>query len=421
VAVRDEGGGIRKQRGTLVMERCTVTGNNAILGGGLSAADASVNVQIRSSTFSANAATTYDGGGMFIYSGVLTLVDSTLAGNSAAYGAGLMLTTTSQGTITGTTFSNNTASADGGGIYVQASQLTLINSTLSGNSARGFGGGAILYDGSLTLRHSTVAANRANSDNTGAEHGGGLITGAGVMTLDHTIVAGNLRTASTRSDVSAQVALRYSLLGDNTGASLTNNGGNLIGTSSLPINPMLGPLTDNGGQTKTHALLPGSPAVDAGDQAAVPGVGTVPTADQREAPFTRLYDGSGDSRARLDIGAFELQGPGIAADFDDDHDVDGADFLAWQRGLGAQGSMAMKSKGNADSDEDVDAVDLAIWKAGFGAAANLTAQPALATLVVEPRASVSWPAHADAALALQQLLSEVAPRRHLRSRLPRLR
>ena len=72
-----------------------------------------------------------------------------------------------------------------------------------------------------------------------------------------------------------------------------------MGTSANPIDPKLGPLANNGGRTKTHALLGGSPAIDHGDNSILP-----PT-DQRGAGFSRKKDGNGAGAAVVDIGAFE--------------------------------------------------------------------------------------------------------------------
>src|SRR5262249_7221006 len=88
---------------------------------------------------------------------------------------------------------------------------------------------------------------------------------------------------------------------------ITNNGGNQIGTGASPINARLAPLSNNGGPTRTHAFLRGSPTLDAGDPAAVAGTGTVPLADQRGVGFARVTDGDGAGGARIDIGAFEQQ------------------------------------------------------------------------------------------------------------------
>ena len=88
--------------------------------------------------------------------------------------------------------------------------------------------------------------------------------------------------------------------------------GNIIG---MPAN--LGPLADNGGPTETHALLAGSPAIDAGDPTAMAGVGGVPMFDQRGMPFGRVEDGDGNMVARIDMGAYEVQPPTVpTCDFD---------------------------------------------------------------------------------------------------------
>jgi CSLREA domain-containing protein len=117
------------------------------------------------------------------------------------------------------------------------------------------------------------------------------------------IVAGNLRSTSTRDDIAGTVTARYSLIGDNTGATITDNGGNQIGTGATPIDGRLAPLVNNGGPTSTHAFLPGSPAVDAGDPVFSP----PPTNDQRGMPFARVADGDGVGGARIDVGAYEQQ------------------------------------------------------------------------------------------------------------------
>jgi hypothetical protein len=81
------------------------------------------------------------------------------------------------------------------------------------------------------------------------------------------------------------------------------------------------------------------------------------------------------------------------ADFDGDNDVDGADFLIWQRGFG--GANTTNADGNADDDSDVDAADLAIWQAKFG----VPPQVAAVAAVPEP-AALSLVASAGAVLLL---------------------
>jgi hypothetical protein len=404
-ATQDEGGAIRKRRGSLTMENCTVSGNTSYShGGGMSVADGGVQVQIRSCSFSGNRATNFYGGGIFFYSAVATLTSSTISGNTALTGGGLYSTTSSNVTMTGCTVSGNAAVYDGGGAYVISSQLTITNSTLSTNRAVGFGGGAIAVSGgSLNFKHSTVVANRSNTDNAGGEQGGGIILSAtGSATLDHTIVAGNLRGTATRSDAIGQMTLRFSIIGDGTGLTRTDQGGNLIGSATFPVDARLSPLADNGGPTLTHALLPDSFALNAGDPGLVSGQGATPMFDQRGKPLARVF---GD---RIDIGAVESQPS--PADFDSDGDVDGSDFLRWQRGVGASGSTANRANGDADLDFDVDGVDLAFWRSSFGGAATAPAAVAGARSVTQP---VSHAA-VDAAMAVEQAQTVQLPRRRWR-------
>jgi hypothetical protein len=154
----------------------------------------------------------------------------------------------------------------------------------------------------------------------------------------------------------------YNLLG--TGGLANGINGNLVGSSESPIDPLLGPLQDNGGPTLTHALLPGSPAINVGD----PGFTPPPDFDQRGAPYSRIAGG------RIDIGAFEVQTASApSADFDNDGFITGIDFLFWQRGFGTTAPDAEKADGDADNDLDSDASDFSLWESQFGTAAPLVA------------------------------------------------
>ena len=75
-----------------------------------------------------------------------------------------------------------------------------------------------------------------------------------------------------------------------------------------------------------------------------------------------MADGNFPTDIRVDIGAYEAQSI-PSADFDADLDVDGADFLAWQRGFGVEN--AVRADGNSDDDVDVDASDLAAWMVSY--------------------------------------------------------
>jgi hypothetical protein len=230
------GGGIFNDHGTLTVTGSTLSGNSAIAGGGIFNDYGTLTVT--GSTLSGNSAS-YSGGGIYGHFGMLTVSNSTLSGNSAYYGGGIC----SFGT------------------------LTVSNSTLYGNSAY-YGGGIFTnYTLPVTLTNVTISANRANTD------GGGLVVGSGSPVLHNTLIAGNFRGApgTTPDDVNGALNSGgdYNLIGDGTGMTGLSNGvnGNLVGSAAVPIDPLLGPLQDNGGPTKTHALLAGSPALNAGNPA----------------------------------------------------------------------------------------------------------------------------------------------------------
>ncbi len=234
---------------------------------------------VTNSTISRNSAS--QGGGIFNDGGTLTLTNSTLSGNSASQGGGIdnLVGTL---TVTNSTISGDSSGVSGGGIDNFLGTVTVTNSTISGNSTSG-GGGGILSAGALAVTDSTF------SDNSAGNGGGIENSGGYTLTLANTIIAGN--TAATGPDVDGSVtSLGYNLIGNSSGSS------GFVATDLLNVNPLLGPLQNNGGPTETMALLPGRPAIDAGNNALVPsGI----TTDQRGAPR--------DVFGGVDIGAFEVQ------------------------------------------------------------------------------------------------------------------
>ncbi|QEG33135.1 choice-of-anchor Q domain-containing protein [Bythopirellula goksoeyrii] len=195
-------------------------------------------------------------------------------------------------TIESSTISGNSSSF-GGGIHNYSGNLTIINSTLSGNSAAF--GGAIFDTGSLSVEYSTITNNSATDGGGGIDH-----EVSDSFTISHSIVAGNTSPMGTDViDVSGSVSGSFNLIGDGTGLTGITNGinGNMVGTDTNPIDPLLEPLADNGGPTLTRALQPTSPAIDMGDLA----ITTPPDFDQRGTGFDRVVNG------RIDIGAFEVQ------------------------------------------------------------------------------------------------------------------
>lgn len=271
--------GISNGGGTLALSNSTVADNSQ---GGI--------VAVRGTSTLSNMrivgnSTSFLGGGIFLANGRLTLTNSTVARNSAADGGGIANRDGGRFTITNSTIVGNSAAGRGGGIFnrVQVrleATITLSNSTVSGNSAH-FGGG--IYNvgsagtASVELTNSTVARNSATQE------GGGIHSAfdAGFAGLLNSLVARN--SAPIGPDVlggsdGETVSARFSLIGDGSGSSITNTDGNQVGNvapNNSPIDPRLGPLANNGGPTRTHALESGSPALDA---ASTP---DCPTTDQR--------------------------------------------------------------------------------------------------------------------------------------------
>jgi hypothetical protein len=115
--------------------------------------------------------------------------------------------------------------------------------------------------------------------------------------------------------------------------------------------------------------LPGSPAIDAGDPAAVAGSGGVPQFDQRGSGFGRVADGDGTGGARIDIGAFEVPTvvtpPGLPGDYNQDNIVDAADYVVWRKTLGTT-VAPIYSGADGDGDGAIDQDDYGVWRAHFG-------------------------------------------------------
>ena len=248
------GGGV-ENRGTLNVTNTTFSDNSATAyGGGIENYHGTLT--ITNSAFTGNTAN--DGGAIYNSNGVISLTDVTFSGNSATHSGGGMYNNNSSAMLTNITFSGNSATGDGGAIYNNLGSLALTNVTISGNSAGDYGGGICDFEGNLAL------ANVILSGNSG--YGQMLIdhSGGGSMTMQNTIVWGSIEGTGFGSP------------------------------TYIYADPLLAPLGDYGGGTQTFALLPGSPAIDAGDDSACPAT------DQRGVARPQ--------GAHCDIGAFESQG-----------------------------------------------------------------------------------------------------------------
>jgi hypothetical protein len=293
------GGGIFNYNASLTVTSSTLSSNSTSRSGGGIGND-SGRVTITSSTVSGNMARN-DGGGIYAIASVsestLIVSSSTLSGNSAGIsGGGIQngddFTRGGSLTITSSTVSGNSA-ANAGGLSVGSAPgsdaVSITNSTVSGNSAtRGSGGGLSDTNAPLTITNSTVSGNSASNA------GGGILNlGSGTFSARNTLLAGNMAPGSP--DLNGLLTSQgHNLIGNGSGGS-GYDPTDRVGTASDPIDPKLGPLQDNGGPTQTMALLPGSPAIDAGDNT------NAPMWDQRGPGFRRIVNGT------IDIGAYEVQ------------------------------------------------------------------------------------------------------------------
>jgi len=328
------GGGISNS-GALTLENTTVSGNSAAgsretgTGGGIYNGQGGM-VTLDNTTVSGNYARP-DGGGIYNI-GTLTLTNSAISSNGPSFGGGIynestltLDNTTVSGnsgrgivnfgtaTLTNATVSGNSDSVGGGGIYngvfgtlmlsnstvsdnydrnsaggiYNEGTLILTNCTISGNSSSDYWAGGIVNSGTLTLTNCTISGNST----AGMRGGGGIVNASGPtvsLRARNTIIAGNM--ASTAPDLAGQLTSSgYNLIGN------TDGGSGFDDTDLLNIDPLLGPLQDNGGPTQTMALQCGSPAIDAGDNT------DALDWDQRGPGFPRIVNGI------IDIGAYEVQ------------------------------------------------------------------------------------------------------------------
>ncbi len=275
-------------------DQLTISGNNASRVFGVTS---SATVVINGVTISGgNSGSGSNGGGVFNV-GSLTVTNSTISGNTGYWGGGIF----SLGTlnVTNSTISGNTAAGGGGGIGGGIANndgtLTVTNSTISGNTAAGGGGaaGAIWNVGSPGRLATANITNSTFSGNSAPFVGGILSSQYGSVTLKNSIVA-NSPSGGDCFNSSGTINAEFSLIEDGSCGVTSGINGNRTG------DPNLGPLQNNGGPTQTHALLAGSPAINAGSDLLIP-VGI--TTDQRGTGFARIFG------AAVDMGAFEVQSP----------------------------------------------------------------------------------------------------------------
>ncbi|MEO8071976.1 MAG: FG-GAP-like repeat-containing protein [Acidobacteriota bacterium] len=326
---------------------------------------------ITNSVFSQNSGEYVIYNSAFGTSGVLNVSNTTI-NNNAAIGIFATNLLTNGGTvnIVNSTVSNNAAAGggNGGGIYFLGERLTITNSTISGN--RNSQGGGIFVTvtpgsasvSSIILTNCTVTANAAT------QGGGGIHVFQATIKLRNTIVAGNTSSVGTPDfnfQLGSATSLGNNLIGDATNTGSSN--GLWLASDNLNRDARLEPLADNGGQTQTHALLPDSPAVNAGNNCVLTANGcgdnnpAIPT-DQRGA--IRV--------GNVDIGAYELAAR-TKFDFDGDGKSDISVFRpdngVWYLNQSANGFTGLQFGIAADkivpADYDGDGkTDLAVYRSG---------------------------------------------------------
>jgi hypothetical protein len=252
-------------------------------------------INLNGCTLDQNTALNGDGGGIFNFSGTINMTNSTLSNcGGSGNGGGIW----NRGTVNlmASTIFDCACKQQGGAIYNVFGTVNLVNSTFSGNrvgpntAIAPAAGGAISNHGTLNATNCTI------SNNTSTQ-GGGINSASGGVNIKNCIIAGNNPFESGVTNIGPDIkgninSQGYNLIGKSDGASISPQTGDQIGTSANPINPLLGPLQDNGGPTQTMALQSTSTAINAGDS------NSAPPRDQR-----------GNFRnGNADIGAFEFNG-----------------------------------------------------------------------------------------------------------------
>ena len=242
------------------------------------------------------------GGGIFAEEGSLTIKASTITRNTAlgqnepSHGGGVAVAAASLVIEHSLIADNHAETGSGGGVYAESGRSVFVsNSTISGNVSLKKGGGMAIADvNHAEIVHGTIAANSGVS--------AALFVAGSSLDLGHTIVADNTAhdPDAAFADFDFQetaVTARYNLI--EAGRPIHGGDGNIVG-----VDPLLGPLANHGGTARSHPLLPGSPAIDAGEREL--DVSSDAT-DQRRGPFVRVFDDPDAPGMGIDLGAYERQ------------------------------------------------------------------------------------------------------------------
>jgi len=318
------GGGLYVASGTVTLTSSTISGNSATGGHGGPGGSAFGPALLVRGGFGSGAG---DGEGGGVYSlGSLQLIGSTVSGNTATGGRGGNGGSGGRQNLPG----GSGGSSQGGGMFVASGDLSSLNSTFFGNTANtggaagiptgsglsgvtsggdSVGGGLFVAGGSIDLVGLTIASNLAKPAGAGSPRRPGSSIGGGIANADatslvikDTLVGDNTRDSNSPGagpDISGVVTSSYSLISQTSGATITDDGGNIFSQ-----NPQLDGLQSNGGPTLTVALQPNSPAIDVVPVANCTDLASPPnpiTTDQRGMPRPDFAENV------CDMGAFESQ------------------------------------------------------------------------------------------------------------------
>jgi hypothetical protein len=304
------GGAIFATFGTTTIRNSVISGNAANSRGGAIYSDYAL-LSIDGALLNDNTAE-LAGGAVCGYISEMTIARSVISGNSAEYGGGIITAQYSNTTIDRSTISGNTAAQNGGGVHNELqSAMLIVNSAISGNTAGRDGGGV-----SNASKTTLGVLNSTLSGNTAARYGGGVDSYGTSLFLADSLISGNVAPDGREVHhdagvyyygfVFADVYNVFGFNGDSGVAGFTPSATDVIPAG--PLSAILDPvLADNGGPTPTHALVPGSPAIDVAPSAAC-AAPPIFSLDQRG--FPRNVDGDGvPSANECDVGSFEFAAP----------------------------------------------------------------------------------------------------------------
>lgn len=293
----DKDGTAIHNAGTMNLAYCTITNNGISFGVGAGIYNAG-NLTADYCRIAGNGADNGSAGGIFNFSGSMILRNCSVNYNGAFEAGGIQ--NDAWLAMTNCTLAGNAAAYSdgpqrGGGLFNDG-YAALQNTTVSGNHASPAGAGAGIWnDGTVVLLNSTIVSNSIGGSDCYDPSSGAGVWNSGTVRSRNSIIAANFTTLACPIqgvDFAGNLdSLGHNLMQNSSGWTNVGTGtGDLVG-----LDPMIGPFQDNGGPTWTHALLPGSPAIDAGDST----IWYAPQDDQRGVPRPQ--------GPRVDIGAFEYQ------------------------------------------------------------------------------------------------------------------